>query len=151
MDSSHLPIKVIPMMIDGGEGGCPHTFLVRLDTQSRRMEWLDSCTSNSAINAEREMRLHQLTNLLHGFYQWDTAGWAEWTGWEGGVPQQENDEDCMLLAWQFALALYSGAKKVDLVQKVTLRGLAVKHLVEQAFREPVKETAAGPSSASEGK
>jgi hypothetical protein len=146
MDSRHPRVKVIPMMITGREGEVPHAFLVRLDAQARTMEWLDSCTSHPEINAEREVRLKQLRDGLHQCYpeaQWSTVDWAEWTGWEGGVPQQTNDVDCMLLAWQFALALHSGAAKVDLVPHVTLRGLAVTRLVEQGLRELRAELSRG--------
>lgn len=139
LSDEHPPLKLLPMSLRGRISTYPHTFLVRLEVNEKSMFFLDSCTSNDGINTEREERLGQLREALARHdSEWAEVKWAEWGGWgDGGVPQQENDADCLLLTWYNAAQLAAGAAKGVLPPQVALRGLAMRLLVLHIIRSPL--------------
>ena len=135
MAKEHSSIKVFPMSLRGHISTYPHMFLAHLDVNKKAMHYLDACTSNDGINAERTEQLTELRAALARFDSgWAQVQWSEWQGWEGGVPQQVNDADCLLLAWYFATQLVAGAESVPLLPQLALRGLAARLLLLHIIR-----------------
>lgn len=78
---------------------------------------------HDARKPPREERLgHARAALARFDSRWAGVKWAEWDGWEGGVPQQENAVDCLLHCWENAVALASGAEGVERRPQLELRG-----------------------------
>lgn len=135
------PVKLLPVTTRGVKSGCPHTFLVRLTVapEQRSMQYLDSCTTNAEINAEREEALGKLRSLLSLCDRhWSGVDWSEFSGWAGGVPQQLNSADCLLLSWWNATRLARGAADSGVLpEQLRLRGEAAQLLLLKILRSPL--------------
>lgn len=137
MLQSTPPVKVLPVTTRGAISGYPHTFLVRLGVAPGQLsiQYLDSCTSNEQLNAEREAALGSLRSLLHCDRDagWSSAVWSEFDGWPE-VPQQRDASSCLLLSWFSATRLALGAEAGRLPEQECLRGEAARLLLRKIVR-----------------
>ena len=138
MLQSTPPVKVLPVTTRGAISGYPHTFLVRLGVApGLSIQYLDSCTSNEQLNAEREAALGSLRSLLHHCDRdagWSAVAWSEFDGWPDGVPQQLDSSSCLLLSWLNATRLALGAEAGHLPEVLSLRGEAAQRLLLKIIR-----------------
>lgn len=138
MLQSTQPVKVLPVTTRGTISGYPHTFLVCLTVAPGELaiQYLDSCTSNEELNAEREAALGSLRSLLHHCDRdagWSAVAWSEFDGWPE-VPQQRDGSSCLLLSYWNATKLASGAEAGHLPEVPWLRGNAARLLVLKIIR-----------------
>jgi Ulp1 family protease len=130
------PIKILPLLLHGNQSGIKHWFVLYLDSSSHTMRWIDSACGpeGSAMSRERSSQLVHIRRFLaraaNDTAAWKDAEFSEWTGWERGVPQQDNDIDCALFCFYFIKWLALGEQPWDIAALETeeLRGTVAEDI-----------------------
>lgn len=150
LDPSFPPVKLLSVSLAGRQSSYEHTCLARIDTAAKTLRWLDPCTGNEHINAERDEALGMLLEALCGVDAagWLGTAWAQWDGWAtevgSGIPEQGDTSSCSLFVYRLADALAAGAPSMAPVPgALELRAQVAEELLLYGLEVPAAATSAG--------